>query len=65
MRLKIDDQDLKEIRDVLMGNVDGEVTDEQIRRAATPEIIALAMQWGWSDTEVRDELCTAVEAARQ
>ena len=50
-----------------MGNVDFTPTDDQLREVCRrdPRLIPLAMMWGWSDTEVRDQLCAALEALPQ
>lgn len=47
----------------LVGNVAIEATDVMLRRvfAEFPQVVWLARQWGWGDTEVRDQLCAAVE----
>lgn len=66
MKLVLTDEDLRDMRAQLAGNVsdNGErVTDEQLRRLIDemPALAADAFQFGWGDTEVRDQLCAVVE----
>lgn len=63
-RLELTVEDLAEMRGQAMGNVDFDPTDDQLRKACRrdPDLLPLAMRWGWSDTEVRDQLCAALEA---
>ena len=51
------------MRDETIGNVPFEADDELLHRAwqENPDLVALAGMWGWSDTEVRDQLCAVVE----
>ncbi|GAB3161946.1 hypothetical protein GCM10027258_79970 [Amycolatopsis stemonae] len=56
--------DLARMRDETVGNVDFDVTDEQLLQVwlDDPHLVALAREWGWGDTEVRDQLCAYLEA---
>jgi hypothetical protein len=56
--------DLAEMRDQATGNVSFEPTDAQLREVCRldPQLIPLARMWSWGDTEVRDQLCAALEA---
>lgn len=66
MKLELEDSDLAEIREMLMGNVDFEPTDAEIREVvlADPYAMVTARDWGWNDTEVRDRICVALERRR-
>jgi hypothetical protein len=58
---------LAEMRDEMVGNLDFEPTDDELRRvlAEHSHIVALAYEWGWGDTEVREQLAAALEAMRR
>ena len=60
-------KDLAEMHDEATGNVAFEPTDDQLREVCRrdPNLIPLAMMWGWGDTEVREQLCAALEALTQ
>jgi hypothetical protein len=60
------EDDLREMREVMMGVIDFEPTDDELRAVwADQELVGLAHTWSWHDTEVRDDLAAALEAARQ
>lgn len=63
MKITLEAKDYQAIRDEAQGNVSFVPTDDQIDAtlAAYPELIGLAQQWGWGDTEVRERLCTVLE----
>jgi hypothetical protein len=57
----------REMRDEMMGNLDFQPTDDELRRvfAEHRHIVALAYEWGWGDTEVREQLAAALGAMRR
>lgn len=63
MKVELEPEDFVEIREMLMGNIDFEVTDAEIAQVvyADPYSIATATTWGWNDTEVRERICAALE----
>jgi hypothetical protein len=58
-----DAETLQAMRDMTMGNLDFEPTDDELRTAwrTMPVTRTMATEWGWNDTEVRDETCAALE----
>jgi hypothetical protein len=56
--------DLARMRDETVGNVAFDVTDQQLQQVWRdhPHLVALAREWTWGDTEVRDKLCEQLEA---
>lgn len=52
------------MRGQAQGNIDFDPTDDQLREACRrdPRLLPLARMWSWHDTEVRDDLCAALEA---
>lgn len=67
MKIELEAADLQEMRDLVMGCIDFEPTDAQLREAVdqnTTEgssLLGLIIAWGWHDTEVRDQLCAALD----
>jgi hypothetical protein len=63
-RPELTTEDLAEMRGQALGNVDFEPTDDQLREVCRrdPQLLALAMMWSWHDTEVREQLCAALDA---
>lgn len=54
---------LPELRLMIKGLVEPEPTDEELRTFVqeNPHLRALAVEWGWDDTQVRDDSCAVIE----
>lgn len=68
MKIVLEPKDFVEIREMLMGNVDQEFTDEQLITAVMADgyIVGVVVDgYGWNDTEVRDRLCSSLEGQRE
>lgn len=64
MRIELESDDFNDVRDAMMGVIDFEPTDEQIREAIghKSDLLGQAAEWGWNDTEVRSEVANALGA---
>ncbi|WP_433716923.1 hypothetical protein ACQP2U_43620 (plasmid) [Nocardia sp. CA-084685] len=50
------------MRTAMQGVIDFVPSDDELRRIwSDQQLIALAHAWGWSDTEVREQLAAALE----
>lgn len=60
------DQTFTAMRNEMVGILDFEPTDEELGRIFVDYLglVLHATEWGWEDTEVRAELCTALEEIR-
>ena len=60
-----EDEHIAAIRGELLGNVDYDPSDDELRKlfADNPDLVGLAISWEWGDTEVRDKVCDLVERA--
>lgn len=59
------EDDLREMRDMMMGVIAFPPTDDELRVAWTnPRLVSLAREWGWGDTELREELAAELEQNR-
>lgn len=58
--------ELATMRAETLGVLNFEPTDENLRRVwlDNPHLVAQAQEWGWGDTDVRDQLCAALERPR-
>lgn len=63
MKIELTDADLDEMREIMEGVIDFVPTDRELRLAVAnqPGILALAVEWGWHDTEIREQLAPALE----
>lgn len=60
------EDDLREMRDMMLGVIDFAPSDDELRAAWTnPRLVGLAREWGWGDTELRDELAAELEQIRR
>ncbi|MGW4528313.1 hypothetical protein [Amycolatopsis sp. NPDC004378] len=60
------EDDLREMRDMMLGVIDFAPADDELRTAWTnPRLVSLAREWGWGDTELRDELAAELEQIRR
>ncbi|GAB3161921.1 hypothetical protein GCM10027258_79860 [Amycolatopsis stemonae] len=55
--------ELTAMRDMMLGVIDFAPTDAELRTAwSNPRLASLAREWGWGDTELREELAAELEA---
>lgn len=57
------EEHMDDIRGELLGNVSIDPTNAELRQVIddNPDVVGLAYQWGWGDTEVREKICALVE----
>lgn len=62
MKLFFEAADFSEIRSAVSGLIPFVPTDEQIMAviAGDSQLVGAAFMWGWGDSAVRAELCTAL-----
>ena len=59
------EDELREMREAMLGVIAFEPTDDELRAVwVDQELVALAAAWSWHDTEVRDDLAAALEKNR-